>query len=248
MSPTSDSRGVITLAYGRPRYVEQSRDLALSMQLHDPALPCALITDSTDPDLSSYFSHIIPYKPEWGKEVRQKLYLDHYSPFERTVFIDSDCLVVRNLNPVWEAFVGQSVGVPGFRYISKGTIDPCFDVDHVLAETGLPELAKFNGGLYYFARSPQTDAFFEQARRIAAQWRELRLGSFQGNGPNEEAILAVAMGLCGLRMTYLGAGGMWTPSGSTGRLHLDVMEGICSFVKEGQVRTPVNAAAGEYQP
>ena len=205
------------------------------------------MTDSCDEELRSIFTNVIPLCPDFGSGVRQKLHLDHYSSYEETLFIDSDCLVLGNLNAFWECFAGQYFGVFGYRYLRKGSVDPYVDVDYVLDHLGVSALPKFNGGTYYFTRTPEAAAFFERARKVMNDWRELRLAPFRRDGPNDEAVYSVAMAMHNVSPTYMGSGGMWTPCGYRGKLRLNAIEGTCSFEKEGEIRAPeVIHFPGEY--
>lgn len=247
METGSRDRGVLTMAYGHPRFIEQAKDLGLSLRLHAPDLPRAIVTDSMDAELRSIFTDVIPLQPEYGSGVGQKLYLDRYSPYETTLFIDSDCLVLGSLLAFWAAFQGRYFGVPGYRHLHRGDKDPYMDVDHVLDRFGVTALPKFNGGTYYFTRSAEATRFFETARHLMDQWRELRLAPFRRNGPNDEAVYSIAMAIHGMSPTYMANGGMWTPTGYRGRLRLDGIAGTCSFEKEGQIRTPeIIHFPGEY--
>jgi hypothetical protein len=247
MNLTVPSRGILTLAYGHKRFIEQARSLAHSLQLHVPHLSRTLVTDSHDPQLHRLFTQVIAYRPQYGSGVRQKLFLDRYSPYDRTLFIDSDCLVLGNLDAFWSAFDGQHFAVPGFRYLLKGATDPYIDVDHVLDTLNITAIPKFNGGTYYFTRNPQATAFFDTARNILDDFRTLRLGEFRRNGPADEAIYAVAMALHGIAPTWMGPGGMWTPCGYKGPLLLDAISGTCSFEKEGMKLSPeIVHFPGEY--
>jgi hypothetical protein len=247
MKAAPGSRGVLTLAYGHKRFVEQAKSLGLSLELHAPQLPRAIVTDSADPELRTIFTEVIPYCPGWGSGVRQKIYLDRYSPYEETLFVDSDCLALGNLDAFWTAFAGQYFGVPGYRYLRKGSVDPYIDVDRVLEHFRLSALPKFNGGTYYFTRSAEATAFFDTARGILDNWRELGLSAFRRNGPGDEAVYSIAMAIHELHPTYMGAGGMWTPCGYKGPLHLDALRGNSWFEKEGEIRTPeIIHFPGEY--
>jgi hypothetical protein len=247
MNSESHRRGVITLAFGPPRFVEQARSLAHSLHVHAPHLPRTLITDSNDASIRELFSEVIPYRPELGSGVRQKVFLDHYSPYEETLFIDSDCLVLGSLDSFWSAFAGQSFGVPGYRYLEKGEVDPYLDLDHALEAFNVKRLPKFNGGTYYFARSPRTSEFFNTARSLLDNFSSLRLREFRRNGPNDEAIYSLAMAVHDIALTSMGPGGMWTPCGYKGPLLLDALAGTCSFQKEGMMLSPeVVHFPGEY--
>jgi hypothetical protein len=247
LNSDSRQRGVMTLAYGPQRFVEQARSLAHSLQLHAPHLPRTLVTDSNDPTILRLFTEVIGYRPEYGSGVRQKIFLDQYSPYDETLFIDSDCLVLGNLESFWTAFAGQSFGVPGFRYLEKGSADPYLDVDHVLETFGVTRLPKFNGGTYYFVRSSQATDFFDTARNLLDNWCSLRLREFRRNGPNDEAIYSIAMAVHHIAPTAMVPGGMWTPVGYKGPLLLDALTGNCSFEKEGMMLAPeVIHFPGEY--
>jgi hypothetical protein len=241
------SRGIITLAYGHRRFVEQAKSLAHSLQLHAPHLPRTLVTDSSDSEVFRQFTNVIPYRPEYGSGVRQKMFLDRYSPYDETLFIDSDCLVLGNLEAFWSAFGGQSFGVPGFRFLQQGSTDPFFDVDYVLDSLKLSSIPKFNGGTYYFSRLPEAAEVFETARNILENWRTIRLGEFRRDGPNDETVYALAMAIHRIGPTWMGARGMWTPCGYKGPLLLDALRGTCSFEKEGMKLSPeIVHFPGEY--
>jgi hypothetical protein len=247
MNLASPSRGIITLAYGHPRFIEQARSLAHSLQVHAPKLPRTLITDSEDPEIHRQFTNIIAYRSEYGSGVRQKLFLDRYTPYDHTLFIDSDCLVLGDLNAFWSAFAENYFGVPGYRYLQKGSTDPYFDVDHVLDVLHVTRIPKFNGGTYYFTRSAEATEFFNTARQFLENWRELRISEFRRNGPNDEALYAMAMAAHNIAPTSMGSGGMWTPVGYKGPLLVDAIRGTCSFEKEGMKLSPeIVHFPGEY--
>jgi hypothetical protein len=231
-------RGILTFAFGKAKYVEMAKSLARSLLLHSPREKRAVVTDSNDPELRLLFDDVIPYRPEFGKNVRQKIYIDQYSPYDETLFIDGDSLVVGELEPFWSAFAGQSFGVPGHRWLRKGDGDEYMEVDHVLHSLGLREVPKFNGGTYYFDRSAEAEVFFQTAREVLARSAELRLKDFRGDGPCDEAVYAVAMALHGMSMTDMGAGGMWTPIGATTEVVVDVGRGVCRFTKRDRPVAP----------
>ena len=235
------------MAYGHERYLEQARSLAHSLQLHAPQLPRTLITDSKNPEILGQFTDVILYRPEYGSQMRQKMFLDRYTPYKQTLYIDSDCLVLGNLDAFWSTFAGQYFGVPGYRYLHKGSTDPYLDVDHVLETLHLTAIPKFNGGTFYFTRSPEADEFFATARNIWDNFRTLRLREFRRDGTNDEAVYALAMAVHHMGPTSMGPGGMWTPVGYKGPLLLDALNGTCSFEKEGMKLSPeIIHFPGEY--
>lgn len=237
-SAKTHARGVLTIAFGHSSYIGMAKSLGRSLKLHAPYVPTAVVTDSLDPELKKLFADVVPYRREFGSDVRQKLFLPRYSSFDETLFIDSDSLVLTNLDSFWKAFEGKYFGVPGWRVLRKGDKDPYLDVDFILEHFALDRLPKFNGGAYYFTRSPQTTQFFETVEQVLADYKALRFPCFRSDGPNDEAIFSVAMALHGLSATSMGCRGMWTPISSPGSLQLDVVAGTCRFEKEGRVVQP----------
>jgi hypothetical protein len=239
------SRGILTLAVGKPKYIEMAKSLARSLILHDPNLMRGIITDSKDPELGDLFTYRIDLRPEYGSGLRQKMFLDRYTPFEETLFIDSDSLAVHSLDSFWSAFKSVPFGVCGMATLQTGDTDDSVDVPFILDHFKLTSLPKFNGGAYYFKRTPESAAVFTTARELLDRATELRfpnlaLQAANGpyDGPTDEALYSVAMAIHGLTVTNMGPGGMWTAIDSATDLSLDVPNGICSFVKRGRLLVP----------
>ena len=57
----------------------------------------------------------IPLRHEWGSGLEQKLYLDKYTCFEETLFVDADSIVVKDVEGLWEFFSNVSFGVKVLR-------------------------------------------------------------------------------------------------------------------------------------
>lgn len=237
-STSTCSRGILTLAFGSPKYIEMAKSLARSLLLHDPTLPRAIVTDSTDPELATLFAHVLPLRREYGSNVRQKLFLDDYTPFDETLFIDSDSLAVRPLHDFWAAFQQVPFGVCGQRTLYAGESDEYLDVNFILRRFHLTGLPKFNGGIYYFKSTLEAVTLFDTARDLMNHATELRFTDFRGDGPADEALFSVAMAIHGLTVTDMGLGGMWTPIDATTRLRIDVPKGLCSFTKRGRRLAP----------
>lgn len=236
------SRGIITLAYGKPRNIEMAKSLARSLILHDPNVMRAIITDSKDPELGDLFTYRIDLRPEYGSETRQMMHLDRYTPFNETLFIDRDSLAVHSLNSFWTAFQAVPFGVCGVRTLGRHNTDASLDIPFILNHFNLATLPKFSGAIYYFKRTPEAAALFTTARHLLLHAHELHFTHFRNNGidagPSDEALYSVAMAIHGLTVTDMGTGGMWPAIDSTIRLALDIPHGICTFVKPGRLFLP----------
>ena len=85
--------GVLTMAFGDERYVRQAENLALSLAHNMPSLPVSVITDRRS--VSELFDYAIRLDSSFGLGTVQKIYLDRYTPYSRTLFIDADSIVAR---------------------------------------------------------------------------------------------------------------------------------------------------------
>jgi len=217
----SGDKGIITLAFGMPKYVEMAKTLARSLILHSPNIPRAIVTDCTDdPQLSVLFDTVINRNEEFGTNVRQKLFLDQYSPYSKTLFIDSDCIVSADIEFIFEDLAGADFTVPRNEILVAGQKDPFVDVDKVLQHFGFSSIPKFNGGLYYFEKNERSSRVFESARDVTLHEQKM----FDDRGKM-----------------------MRTPIGLRGPFDIDVVAGKNTFQKHASVVSPaVIHFAGEW--
>ena len=229
------ARGVITVAFGSGRYVRLAKALARSLELHAPHLPRAIVTDSDDRELRALYDHCLPYQPEWGLGFEYKFYLNDYSPFRQTLYLDCDCLVVRDIDHVWETFTGVPFGVEG-RQVSTGRFEG--DVASMCRRLGVDSIPRFNGGMYYFDDSDRARAVFHTARELMARYDELGLDPMARGFSSDEPVVAMALATHGIRAVDDHGQTMRTPIGIRGPLDIDILRGYCRFNKAGTPVTP----------
>jgi hypothetical protein len=222
-------RGIITIAHGDKRYIEMAKMLALSLKLTNPGIARAIISDLSKEEFDGLYDHYIPYNPAYGKGLSQKLYLDQYSPFDETLFIDSDCLVIDSLDSTFKLCGDHSFAVFGDQ-ITSG--DWYMDVAKMCQKFNLASIPLFNGGTYYFKKNDTTTKIYEQARKLHEQYGELGFHDFRGS-INEEPLVAVAMAMNGVEAVDDKGAAMRTPIGLVGPFEIDVLNGKCNFNKEG---------------
>jgi hypothetical protein len=231
------SRGILTMAYGGVRYRSFAVALARSLQLHSPGVPRAVVVDGRDRRLGPLYAHRVRFDPARGAGLLQKLWLPEYSPFDETIFIDADSLLVRDLAFMWRVFEGRGFAVVGATQRSDG--EWWGDIAARCRRFGLQTLPAFNGGLYYFDRGPESAAVFAEARNLAARYDELGFARLSNGSAVDEALFSVAIALHAPAAPVEDHGrAMRTPLRKRGDLRIDVLRGHACFVKEGQVVEP----------
>ncbi len=192
------SRSVLTIATGKPLFVQLAATLARSFQLWnaDNDIGFAIATDQLDivpPDLD--WVELIPLQPgQYGSGFSPKLYLNELAPADQTLFVDADCLCVGDLRPAFDAFAGRPVATIG-RVVSRG--EWFGDVEAISEQFGVPGLPRFNGGAYYFEQGEASDQVFEEAQALESRYDEIGFQRLRGR-PNDEVLMALAMAIHGV--------------------------------------------------
>ncbi len=236
----NNQTGILTLAFGPERYIQMAIRLAQSLMLNSPNHPRAIVTDRNKDELSQYFDIVIPYKPEYGRNLEQKLHLDLYTPFQRTMYIDSDCLVVKSLDSIFSMLRGYPLTTSDFHKRFRDYSDPNFEVNvnKVLDYFNIDFIYRFNGGLYYFESNSTSTKVFEQAREILNFYPELGIRQFRNSGPNEEILMGIAMRLNDLKLFRDNGALMKTPKGLIDKIEIDVFQKYSRFNKKGRIVSP----------
>lgn len=230
--------GFITMAYGPDRYMRQAETLARSLRLHMPGIPLALVTDRTDP--GDLFDVVVPMLPFSNAGTLHKISLYDYSPFEETLFIDSDCVVVRPFHEQLSAISRHDFAPVVNKCLKAGEQDLWLeDVGKALQAVGGTCFPKFNGGVYFFRKGDEAASIFRGAHDILSRAAELGVKDFDRAGPGDETLIGLAMAQHGGLKLYDDHGTlMRTPLNTTGPVEVSVLTGECSFVKQGRRVSP----------
>jgi hypothetical protein len=148
------SERLITIAYGPEKYIRMARALALSYRRHNQRRPFAIVTDDRNTkDLENYFDLVIPLNPTYGVGVVQKLNLDRYSPFDETLFADSDCIFYKSPERIWRLYASKDFTVRGWRYLTgrteygrKSPYEFVRNTPDFLRQNNIRRLPHFNSG------------------------------------------------------------------------------------------------------
>ena len=184
----TQERGILTTAFGPKTYLDRAVNLARSCRYHSPEVPLAIITDKPeDKSLRRHFNQVLPLVQTRnhsegtnlkGLGFEHKFFLDKLSPFKKTIFLDSDCLLFADISAFFERFSGH-VFQPSDLWIRspQWVHGPCkkwlMDLDELCRHYGIRTLLGFNGGCLYFENdSAASEAFFAKVREVVQLCRE----------------------------------------------------------------------------
>ena len=225
-------RLVFTVATGNSRYAEMALGLGRSLATIGDTTPRAILTDC-DGDWDRYFDRVI--RPSGPRSA-----LDHLSALELTdcdqvIAIDSDSLVFRPLDDIFDRLAGKPFVVQGDDH-SEGIWHEA-SVTEVCRRFNRTSIPRFNGGFLYYERHPDTFHLFDEMRCVEAGYGHSGFGLFRGHASEEVCILL------GMLRTGLGEvvpdteDFMSTGVGLIGALRMDIRRAECQFLcRRGRVR------------
>ena len=236
------SAGLLTIAHGPHRYIRMAEALALSYRRWKPSRPICVVTDDANAErLRAYFDVVVILDESSGaKGTSQKFLIDRYTPFDQTLFVDSDCLFYRDPELTWNAYAVGDFVVKGWRYLRpEDRHANVGDLRTLLLQTGVGRMGSFNSGLLYFRKSDLTARLFATARDLFARRNELALRKFKNSPVAHEPLLAIAMELCGIEFhPWDAATGQETWVDMGDMRAVNVLRGESRVVKHGKTVEP----------
>lgn len=187
-------KSVITIATGKPYYINMAVNLARSFLYWHPEseIQFWLVTDQPQlvPKEVANVIYIKAIDPDqYGSGFSTKLYLDQFVQTQYTLFIDADCLVYGNLTSVFDQFKGKSVSAIGDNIVEGNFF--C-DVKQVIQKLNVPYMPRFVGGVYYLEKGEVCKGVFDKARELLPSYDKLGLIRLRGK-ENEEPLVALGM-------------------------------------------------------
>lgn len=215
--------GVLTLA--TPNDYLKAIGLALSLRVSNPDVPVAVAcSPKIRPLMSPYFTHIIDEDPTLRGFVH-KVHLDRYTPFDETMFFDSDVLVFRPLRPFIDKWEKRAYAACGHHQTDGFS---CFGLDRkkILEKTGKNVVTVIEGAGHALFRKPECRAVFDMAREITQNYQD-----WAGNIPYaDEDVITIVMTAMDLPPIPHGEFFSRHLSAKPGTLKMDATKGKCEFI------------------
>jgi hypothetical protein len=168
------TKGIVVLAQNNEtdNYVEQSALLAMSLRHHND-VPISLITNDQVPEeYVSLFDKIIPIPfgdsaedSEWKVENRWKIY--HASPYDETIVMDTDMLVLQNIDVWWDFLSNYEVFYTSNVLTYRGETANTSYYRKTFIDNDLPNLFC---GLHYFKKSDFAQQFYTWLELVVNNW------------------------------------------------------------------------------
>lgn len=165
MDITTMNKGFVIFCKNSSRkdFVKCAYLLALSLHFNNPDEKISIITDAIVPDvMKKEFDQIIPIP--WNVEtnlsyfaVEQRWKIYHVSPYDETIVLDADMMILDSVDNLWEAFKNHEVCYASqvFTYRQEKINDEYYRKAFVANE--LPNLYS---ALHYFKKGSQAQEWY----------------------------------------------------------------------------------------
>jgi len=231
-------QGYITVALGMQKYVDMAVNLARSIRHYDPIRPICLIHDgrvSLSAAAREAFDDFValPEDPEYVG-VANKLRLFDATPYDETMYIDADCLLVRDdIDRHWRAAAPTFFTMTGERATAGRWND--LDIAATCREFSIPYLVRMNSGVLYFKKNTEAATFFAKVNWLYRCHRDRLSNIHQGRARQyaDEPLFGIAMGMFGLAPVESGpsAGSWMVTTWRARRCNIDPTTGTASMEK-----------------
>lgn len=166
------TKGFVTVATGDENYYRLAANLYKSYKLHGNCdAPFAIICDRENKYTDCFDTVIIV--DNYRKSTLDKLLMIR-SPYDETIFLDSDILIIDSVNELWDIFKDED-DVTAFGCIlslnsNKGWFT--FNGSGKYKEK-IKYLISMNGGIYYFRKTKLAEVVFKSTEDIIYTYNEI---------------------------------------------------------------------------
>lgn len=176
------TKGIVLYAEGT-EYVKQARLCALSIRRYND-IPICLITDQEDRD--PVFDHVIKLQSSSNRfKTDNRCQIYDLTPYDETIVLDSDTLVLENIDHMWNILSQQEVFYTTSVYNYRGDII----IDKFYRKTFIQnKLPNVYNAFYYFKKCSKAQEFYSIQKQVNENWKEVYAEVCQFSTPTKPSM------------------------------------------------------------
>lgn len=197
------SKGILIYALGHENYFKMAVVLAASIKFNDP-LPVCLVTDKeVRPEHAHLFKTVKKplkksiYNGDKVEYIKSKLYMYDHSPFDETIFLDVDQVMIsgRQLSPIFNELKDVEI-----TFSNTGTAEVSIwaDIKEVQKIYGNKPFWNYHSEFVYFKKCDASKAFFNAAKKVYDDDKIISAAKFANATMADELAFQVAAILTGI--------------------------------------------------
>ncbi len=185
------TRGFVTIATGNEKYYKLAENLLCSYRIYcTDGTPFTIICDRENEYTKGFDSAVL--LKNFSGSYMDKLLLYRSSPYDETIFVDADSLVLADPKGLWEDFTdADDVSCYGCRYPLDSdrawfTYEGCGKY-----KKKIQYLIDLHGGIYFFRKGERCQSIFEKAIELAEEYHLYGFRHFEK--PADEPVMAMSL-------------------------------------------------------
>ena len=186
------NEGYQLIALGLEKYFIMAESLAISIKMTDKKRPIQIVTDQPKRfSNNKLFDIITPCRHSsdfYGPLIKLKCH--EYRIFKKTLFIDTDCILFKNIDSYWNLFKDSNFIIPGT--IKKTGIWYKVSIEDLCNKFNVPYIVQMNSGVIFMADG--CEEIFDYAWEIYNKEGNFLSHDHRGRGAPDEPYLGLAMG------------------------------------------------------
>lgn len=205
--------GVLLISIGHQSYARWAKNMAISIRAYSPDVPIHVLTDGNF-TYGEFVDKIIQmdrsdYTTETGKlfPAKAKLSMYKYSEFDRTIYLDVDGILIKDLTPLFDLSGYFQIQVNGISTFDFDNLDASLwvKIEKIFEKFNLPEDTKVpgtNSSFQFFIKSPEAERLYTLALdnlvNHAFELKELRYSWGHSKTQPDELYMNIALAQVGL--------------------------------------------------
>lgn len=183
-------KGFVTVATGDEKYYKLAADLLLSYKKRGKGnYPFCIICDREN-QYTKAFDDVVITK-EFRKSTVDKL-LIRFSPYDESIFLDSDTLVLNNIDDLWDVFADQDDFSVFGVVLPKESKDGWFTYEGSgKYKDRINYMISMNGGIYYLRNTDRAKKILNDALIVIDDYSDIDFKYF--TTPQDEPLIAMSM-------------------------------------------------------
>lgn len=190
------SKGILIFAVGE-EYIRQAYLCALSIKATGNDTPVSLFTDKEVENKNNVFDQIVidkwPVYDASRYQVLNRWKTYHYSPYDETIVLDADTLVLQDITDWWKFFGNYELFFPTNVYTYRNVK---LTSDYYRKAFIANKLPNIYTGIHYFKKGDKAHLFFKWLELISNNW-EMFYGNFckehYPNAPSMDLSTSIAI-------------------------------------------------------
>lgn len=187
------TKGILIIAVGHSYYLAMAINLAASIRVNDPGLQIALATDAPPPgwlqekkliDINVHVTQDMIRHDNNLAFIKVKLHMLDLSPFDETIFLDCDQILIPNkkISPVFDELQAVDLTISNTGIAGSSIWCNIAEVNTLYKKDEAHKFWNYHSEFFYFKKTKVAKEYFKAAKKVFKD-NKIKSATHFGNAP-----------------------------------------------------------------